>query len=206
MIRSRFRVAGWLAFLWVAAATTVAAEALDPQALVRRAADRVLGEVLANKKDLNANPGRIYDLVQRHVVPYFDFRQMTQSALGRHWRTATEAQRSALTREFQEMLIRTYGVALLNYSGQQIEYLPVRAGRADDDVTVQTKVADKGAPPIPIDYRLSRASGDWKVLDVIIDGVSLVSNYRTSFAEEVQRFGLDGLIQKLADRNKRVGG
>jgi phospholipid transport system substrate-binding protein len=192
--------------LWAVAATSAAAQSLDPQTLVRRTADRVLGDVLANKAELNANPSRIYELVQRHVVPYFDFRQMTQSAVGRHWRTATEAQRAALTREFQELLVRTYGVALLNYSGQQIEYLPVRTGRPDDDVTVQTKVAEKGAPPIPIDYRLSKASGDWKVFDVVIDGVSLVSNYRTSFAEEVQRYGLDGLIQKLADRNKRAGG
>jgi phospholipid transport system substrate-binding protein len=206
MRRSLGGVAGCLALLWAVAAASVAAESLDPQALVRRTADRVLGEVLANKAELNANPSRIYDLVQRHVVPYFDFRQMTQAALGRHWRSATEAQRTALTREFQELLVRTYGVALLNYSGQQIEYLPVRTGRPGDDVTVQTKVAERGAPPIPIDYRLSKASGDWKVFDVVIDGVSLVSNYRTSFAEEVQRFGLDGLIQKLADRNKRVGG
>jgi phospholipid transport system substrate-binding protein len=206
MRRAWFGGAAWLALLWAAVATSVAAESLDPQTLVRRTADRVLGEVLANKAELNANPARIYDLVQRHVVPYFDFRQMTQAALGRHWRAATEAQRAALTREFQELLVRTYGVALLNYSGQQIEYLPVRAGRPDEDVTVQTKVAEKGAPPIPIDYRLTKSSGDWKVFDVIIDGVSLVSNYRTSFAEEVQRFGLDGLIQKLADRNKRVGG
>jgi phospholipid transport system substrate-binding protein len=206
MRRSLLGVGGWLCLLWAAAATALAAESLDPQTLVRRTADRVLGEVLANKAELTASPGRIYDLVQRYVVPYFDFRQMTQAALGRHWRTATEAQRAALTREFQEMLVRTYGVALLNYSGQQIEYLPVRSGRPDDDVTVQTKVAEKGAPPIPIDYRLSKSSGDWKVFDVIIDGVSMVSNYRTTFAEEVQRFGLDGLIQKLADRNKRVGG
>jgi phospholipid transport system substrate-binding protein len=206
MRRSLRGVAGWLCLLWAAAATAVAAESLDPQTLVRKTADRVLSEVLANKAELTANPGRIYDLVQRYVVPHFDFRQMTQAALGRHWRTATEAQRAALTREFQELLVRTYGVALLNYSGQQIEYLPVRSGRPDDDVTVQTKVAERGAPPIPIDYRLSKSSGDWKVFDVVIDGVSMVSNYRTTFAEEVQRFGLDGLIQKLADRNKRVGG
>lgn len=206
MRRSLSGVVRCLALLWAVAATSAAAQSLDPQTLVRRTADRVLGDVLANKAELNANPSRIYELVQRHVVPYFDFRQMTQSAVGRHWRTATEAQRAALTREFQELLVRTYGVALLNYSGQQIEYLPVRTGRPDDDVTVQTKVAEKGAPPIPIDYRLSKASGDWKVFDVVIDGVSLVSNYRTSFAEEVQRYGLDGLIQKLADRNKRAGG
>jgi len=196
----------WLALLVMLLAGPAAASGAEAQALVRSTADRVLAEVKANKARLERDSSGIYDLVQRYVVPHFDFARMTQSAMGRHWRAATDEQRAALTREFQEMLVRTYAVALLNYSGQQIEYLPLRAAAADDDVLVQTKVSDAGAPSIPIDYRLSRSVGNWKVYDVTIDGVSLVSNYRSMFAEQVQRAGVDGLIKQLSDRNRQLRG
>ena len=195
-----------LALLILLPAFARAAEGADAQALVRATADKVLAEVRANKARLDRDSSGIYDLVQRFVVPHFDFARMTQSAMGRHWRSASEDQRAALVREFQEMLVRTYAVALLNYSGQQIEYLPVRASPSDEDVLVQTKVSDSGAPPIPIDYRLSRTVGTWKVYDVTIDGVSLVSNYRSMFAEQVQRTGVDGLIRQLGDRNRQLRG
>ena len=192
--------------LFVLPAAARAADSTDPQALVRATADRVLAEVKARKAELQADSSGIYQLVQQYVVPHFDVPRMTQSAMGRHWRAASAEQRGALVREVREMLVRTYAVALLNYSGQQIEYLPVRASVSDDDVVVQTKVSDAGAPPIPIDYRLSRTVGQWKVYDVTIDGVSLVSNYRSMFAEQVQRNGVDGLIRQLSDRNRELRG
>jgi phospholipid transport system substrate-binding protein len=200
-------LAGLLFALSIALPTAAqAADGADAQALVRATADRVLAEVRANKVRLDRDTSGIYELVQRFVVPHFDFHRMTQSAMGRHWRSANDEQRAAIVREFQEMLVRTYAVALLNYSGQQIEYLPLRAAPSDDDVLVQTKVSDSGAPPIPIDYRLSRTVGTWKVYDVTIDGVSLVSNYRGMFAEQVQRSGVDGLIKLLTDRNRQLRG
>lgn len=195
-----------VALLLVLATAARAAAPADAQSLVRATADKVLAEVKANKARLDRDSSGIYDLVERHVVPHFDFARMTQSAMGRHWRSADDAQRAALVREFQEMLVRTYAVALLNYSGQQIEYLPLRASSADDDVLVQTKVFDSGAPPIPIDYRLKQSASGWKVYDVAIDGVSLVSNYRSMFAEQVQRTGVDGLIKQLSDRNRQLRG
>jgi phospholipid transport system substrate-binding protein len=202
----RFVAALFCTLAIVLSAAVRAADSTDPQALVRGTADRVLAEVKARKDSLQRDSSGIYQLVQQYVVPHFDFPRMTQSAMGRHWRAASAEQRSALIREFQEMLVRTYAVALLNYSGQQIEYLPLRTSASDDDVVVQTKVADAGAPPIPIDYRLSRSVGRWKVYDVTIDGVSLVSNYRSMFAEQVQRNGVDGLIQQLSDRNRELRG
>ena len=188
------------------ASATLAADGSDAQALVRATADRVLAEVQANKSRLEQDSSGIYQLVQNYVVPHFDFTRMTQSAMGRNWRSANEEQRAALVREFQELLVRTYAVALLSYSGQQIEYLPLRASASDDDVVVKTKVSAAGAPPIPIDYRLARAVGKWKVYDVTIDGVSLVSNYRSTFAEQVQRNGVEGLIRQLSERNKELRG
>ena len=206
MAQLRFVAALLCTLVIVFPAAVRAADSTDPQALVRSTADRVLAEVKARKDALQRDSSGIYQLVQQYVVPHFDFPRMTQSAMGRHWRAASAEQRSTLIREFQEMLVRTYAVALLNYSGQQIEYLPLRASASDDDVVVQTKVADVGAPPIPIDYRLSRSIGRWKVYDVTIDGVSLVSNYRSMFAEQVQRKGVDGLIQQLSDRNRELRG
>jgi len=201
------RLAGaCLALLLMLAAAAAVADGTDAQALVRSTADRVLAEVKANKSQLERDSSGIYALVEAYVVPHFDFSRMTQSAMGRHWRAANEQQRAALVREFQELLVRTYAVALLNYSGQQIEYLPLRATATDDEVVVQTKVSDAGAPPVPIDYRLRRVVGQWKVYDVTIDGVSLVSNYRSMFAEQVQRTGVDGLIRQLSDRNRELRG
>jgi phospholipid transport system substrate-binding protein len=201
------RLAGaCLALLLMLAAAAAVADGTDAQALVRSTADRVLAEVKANKSQLERDSSGIYALVEAYVVPHFDFSRMTQSAMGRHWRAANEQQRAALVREFQELLVRTYAVALLNYSGQQIEYLPLRATATDDEVVVQTKVSDAGAPPVPIDYRLRRVVGQWKVYDVTIDGVSLVSNYRSMFAEQVQRAGVDGLIRQLSDRNRELRG
>jgi len=178
----------------------------DPQELVRVTANHVLNEVLKNKKQLDKNAGGIYRLVQEKVLPHFDFIRMSQSAMGRYWRTATEDQRARLTREFQELLVRTYATALLNYSGQDVEYLPVRTRPEAIDVLIPTRVAATGSPPVPINYRLHRNDGKWKVYDVVIDNVSLVTNYRSTFSNQVRRHGVEGLIDQLASRNKQFRG
>ncbi len=192
--------------LLLAAMAQAQAAGVDPQDLVRGTAEQVLAEVTQHQVDLNKDPSGIYTLVESMVVPHFDFMRMSQSALGRHWRDASEEQRVSLSREFQELLVRTYAVALLNYSGQKIEYLPLRMQAEADDVTVATRIAPAGGTPVPINYRLRRDGEGWKVYDVVIDGVSMVSNYRSSFATEVRRAGIDGLIRQLADRNKELRG
>jgi phospholipid transport system substrate-binding protein len=152
--------------------------------------------------ELDRDPRLIYQLVDQIVVPNFDFERITRSAVGRYWRKAKAAQRTALVNEFQQLLVRTYAKALLTYSGQEIHYLPLRPGRKPGSVTVHTEVSEGGAPPIPIDYRLYLKDGVWKVYDVTIDGISLVANYRSSFAAEIRRNGIDGLIQVLQKRNR----
>lgn len=184
----------------------VAAAIEGPQQMVRSTADKVLAEVSARKAELEADPKLIYPLVETSVLPHFDFRRMSQSALGRFWRDATEAQRADVTREFREMLVRTYATALLGYSGQEIEYLPVKVGTDADRVVVPTRLALGGAPPVPIDYRLRKGDDGWKVYDVVIDGVSLITNYRSQFAGVVRRSGIDGLISALANKNREPGG
>lgn len=173
--------------------------------MVRETGDRVLSEVSARKAELEANPKLIYPLVENTVVPHFDFRQMSQSALGRFWRDASEAQKEGLTREFRELLVRTYASALLGYSGQKIEYLPVQYRPGETSVMIQTKISAGGAPPVPINYRLQLEDAKWLVYDVVIDGVSLITNYRSQFASEVRRNGIDGLISTLAEKNRTVG-
>jgi phospholipid transport system substrate-binding protein len=181
------------------------ADATAPQDLIKSTADQVLAEVTRNKEALDKDPSGIYAMVEEMVVPHFDFVRMSQAALGRYWRQASEEQRERLTREFQELLVRTYAVALLSYSGQPISYLPVRIPDDAEDVMIPTRV-EAGGPPIPIDYRLYLGETGWKVYDVVIDGVSMVTNYRSTFATQVRRSGIDGLIEQLADRNKQLRG
>lgn len=175
----------------------------DPLELVRQTADRVLNEVTVHKASLDKDSSGIYALVSTHLLPHFDFTNMTRSAMGKYWKRANDGQKKLLVDGFRELLTRTYGVALLNYSGEKITYLPVREGDDKNRATVQTRVAEaKGGPEIPVDYRLSYNDHSWQVYDVVIDGVSLVSNYRTSFSGEIRRVGIDGLIKKLAEQNK----
>lgn len=177
----------------------------DPQQMVRETGDKVLAEVTARKAELEARPELIYPLVESTVLPHFDFRDMSQSALGRFWRDASEDQKAGLTREFRELLVRTYASALLGYSGQQIEYLPAQIPADATNVMIPTRIASAGAPPVPINYRLKLEDSKWMVYDVVIDGVSLITNYRSQFAAVVRRNGIDGLISTLADKNRQVG-
>ncbi len=177
----------------------------DPLKFVQSTVDQVIPEVTNRKDELSAEPGKIYELVDQVILPRFDFVRMSQLVLGKHWRRATPEQKQAFVREFRELLIRTYATALLNYSGQDIVYLPVRAGKDVRKVTVNTQVREVGAPAIPVDYRLWRSDEGWKVYDVSIDSISLVSNYRSSFASQIRRYKLDGLIAKLAKLNQRGG-
>lgn len=187
--------------------TAVQAAQPQPVELIRSTADYVLKQVRARKAELEKDSSGIYDLVQQKVLPHFDFRIMSRGALGKYWRRATEKQKNEIAHEFQELLVRTYASTLLNYSDQEIEYLPYRGKPGDKRVTVSTRVHNNGGPPIPINYRLYRQSnGAWKIYDVVVDGVSLVSNYRGSFSAEVKKHGIDGLIATLQKHNKQQRG
>jgi len=196
----------WLAASLFLLSSLVEAAIEDPQQLVRETGEKVLSEVGARKADLEANPALIYPLVESTVLPHFDFRRMSQSALGRYWPDASDEQKTAVTNEFRELLVRTYATALLGYTGQQIQYLPVQYQPGDEKVMIPTRIAaSDNAPPIPINYRLQLNDAKWMVYDVVIDGVSLVTNYRSQFATEVRRNGIDGLISTLADKNGKTG-
>jgi len=175
----------------------------DPLSLIRDTSDQVLAKVSDRKRELNESPEKIYDLVNSIVVPHFDFSRMSRLVLGKHWRKASDTQKSAFIDQFQNLLVRTYAIALLNYSDQAIEYHPIHNTDDAADVMVNTEVKTSGAPSIPINYRLHRNEGCWKVYDVIIDNISLVSNYRTGFSNQIRRKGLDSLIAKLKKKNQK---
>ncbi len=174
-----------------------------PLALVQETTDKVLAKVKDRKAELNETPSKIFALVEDDVLPHFDFVRMSRLVLGKHWRKASDAQKDAFTEEFRETLVRTYAIALLNYSVQTIKYLPMHEHEDATQVTVNTEVREEGAPPIPISYRLHLLEGHWKVFDVKIDGISLVSNYRTGFSNQIRRRGLDNLIKKLKQKNEQ---
>ena len=181
-------------------ATAVAAETA-PDVLVKETSQDVL-EIVKKDKDIQAgNKQKIYALVDAKVLPHFDFKRMTQLAVGKSWRQATPAQQDALVKEFRALLVRTYSISLSTYKNQIIDYKPLRMQPGDTDVTVKTVVKQPGGQPIPIDYSLQKNGDGWKVYDVVVDNISLVTNYRGSFASEIRQSGIDGLIKVLVDKN-----
>jgi phospholipid transport system substrate-binding protein len=171
--------------------------------LVRDVSQRMLTILKERRAEIDREPSIIFGLVDQIVVPHFDFEKITQSAVGQYWRQATPEQRKALANGFREVLIRTYAQALLNYSGEDIRYLPVKPGQREATVTVPTEVRERGGPAVPVDYRMYEKNGKWLVYDLVIDNVSLIVNYRGSFTTEIRRDGIDGLIQRLGQMNQK---
>ena len=189
-----FLMFGW----WIAC---LAAVPQDAQTLVKDTADKVIARVKAEREELRANPLRLHTLVDELIFPHFDFVRISQWVLGKHWREASPQQKARFIEEFRKLLIRTYAMALLEYADHTIRYLPVRAETDSKNVTVKTEVEEIGNTTVPIYYRLHVKDDGWKVYDVSVDGVSLVSTYRSTFASEIRQGGLDTLIKNLATKN-----
>lgn len=183
--------------LFVTASAVMAQTA--PDALVKSTVDEVLGVIKTNKDRRALN-----EVVEKKVLPNFDFQAMTRLAVGRHWREATPAQQKSLENAFRSLLVTTYTTALTQSTTaeQSVDVRPVAVKPADDDVTVRTFVKDSGRKPIAIDYRMAKATGGWKVYDVVVENLSLVTNYRGSFNTEIGKSGIDGLIKVLEAKNK----
>lgn len=174
-----------------------------PDELVRSTTQEVLTLIKKDKELLSGNQDKLLELVDAKVLPHFNFNRMTRLALGRNWATATPAQQAALEKEFRTLLVRTYSTALSAYREREIDVKPLRANPADTEVTVKTVVAVPNQP-IPIDYAMEKTASGWKVYDVSVDGVSLVTNYRSSFANEIRTSGIEGLIKTLSSKNRAL--
>ncbi|HRD93385.1 phospholipid-binding protein MlaC [Accumulibacter sp.] len=180
------------------------AEERSADALVRQVTDDVLTIVRQDKDIQSGDTRKAIALVDTKVLPYFDFQRMTALAVGRNWGKATPEQKKRLTEEFKKLLVRTYSNALTSYKDQTISYKPSKMEPGDTDVVVKTEVVQPGSKPVQLNYALEKHADGWKVYDVIVAGVSLVTNYRSSFSQEVRDKGIDGLIQMLGDRNKQL--
>ncbi len=175
-----------------------------PDALVKSVTEEVLTIVRSDKDIQSGNTQKAITLVEQKVLPHFNFMHMTALALGRDWSKATPEQQKKLSGEFQTLLVRTYSNALTAYKHQTINYKPLKMADNQTDVLVRTEVRQPGSNPVQLDYRLEKSGNEWKVYDVIVGGISLVTNYRDTFAQEVRNGGIDGLIQSLAAKNKQL--
>ncbi|MBL0122248.1 MAG: ABC transporter substrate-binding protein [Betaproteobacteria bacterium] len=191
-------------FMLIASLCAYAVHAQEaPDELVRRSTNDILAAIKADKDLQGGNQQKIEKLAEDKILPYFNFVRMTQLAVGRNWREANDGQKKTLIDEFRTLLVRTYSTSLSQYRNQTIDVKPMKIAAADTDVVVKTQVNQPGGQPIPIDYSLEKTKDGWKVFDVLIDGVSLVTNYRSSFNTEIQKSGIDGLIKSLVDRNAK---
>jgi phospholipid transport system substrate-binding protein len=172
-----------------------------PDALVKRVAEDVLQIVRTDPKVQAGDQQRIKEVVETKLLQHFDFTRMTALAMGRNWRTATPEQQKRLADEFRTLLVRTYSSALSTYRNETIDYKPLRADPNASDVTVRTQVVRQGGQPVQIDYAMEKTPDGWKVYDIVVGGVSLVTNYRDEFNAQIQSGGVDGLIKALATKN-----
>ena len=176
--------------------------ATAPELLIKDTANKVIAEIKANASSYESNPQRIYQLVDEVVLPHFDFVAMTNLALGRYKDEVDDQQKPMIVNEFRQLLVRTYSSALLEYTDQQLVFLPMEGNVADGEVVVRVEIEQPGGFPIPINYSLRMGDDGWKVYDISVDEVSLVTNYRSSFARAIKKDGVDGLIKTLQDRNQ----
>lgn len=187
--------------------TSVLAQAnVSPDQLVKKTADDVIAVIKSDKDIQSGNQDKIFALAEEKILPNFDFEKVSRMVLGKNWTKATPEEKTAFQNEFKTLLLRTYATALSKYKNQTIEYKPFRMEANADSATVKTAILQPGGQPIAVDYSLSKKAEDWKVYDIVIEGVSLVTNYRSQFAQEIRQNGLDSLIKKLADKNKVATG
>jgi phospholipid transport system substrate-binding protein len=186
--------------------TLATAQELAPDALVRTVSNDVL-EIVRKDKDIQSgNVRKAVELAEVKVLPHFDFAHMTRLAVGKDWRKATPEQQSSLVEEFRTLLVRTYSKAFVEYRNQAIDFKPFKMQPTETDVVVRSVVHQPSGKPVQIDYNLDKTEHGWKVYDISVAGVSLVTNYRSSFAQEVSAGGVDGLIGSLRTKNKSGDG
>lgn len=179
------------------------AQGVAPDVLLKGVTLDVIVIIREDKGIQTGNPAKIANLVETRILPIFDFTRMTRIAVARNWRLATPGQQNALITEFKTLLVRTYSTALSSYRDQVIEFKRLRAASGDTEVTVKSVMNQPGAEPLTMDYDMEKTAAGWKVYDIKIDGVSLITTYRETFAGEIREGGVDGLIKSLSDKNRQ---
>ncbi|MEY2995105.1 MAG: hypothetical protein RL357_2040 [Pseudomonadota bacterium] len=188
---------GWTS-AWAAGDTEPSA----PGQFIEKLGNDLLYRLTSDSKIAAGDSQAVRALVDEFVLPVLAFEQMTASTVGPAWRSATPAQRAALQSEFKTLLVRTYAGALKQLQGKKLVVFPVRMAAGDTDVTVRSEIQGLGSEPVPLAYRMSREGTSWVIYDINVVGIWLVETYRTQFAQQIQKSGVDGLIKVL----KRLNG
>ncbi len=183
--------------------TVLHAQDVAPEVLVKSVASEVLDIIKSDKEIQAGNQKRVVDLAEEKVLPHFNFARMSALAMGPSWRRATPEQQKQVVDQFRTLLVHTYSSGLAAYKNQVIDYKPMRSKPADTEVIVRSEIKQSGAQSIPIDYNMEKTEKGWKVFDLAIGGVSLVTTYRETFSQEVRANGIDGLIKTLVEKNKQ---
>lgn len=193
----------WMALCLALGLLSSPAQAIQtPEQLVRETTDKITSVLRADQDKIQADSNHLLEIVDAIVAPHFDFDRMSSWVLGKYWRTATADEKKRFAIEFRTLLVRTYSKALNDNYDKQIDMLASREKSDGKIVTVRTEIQQSAGFPIPINYKMHIKNESWKVFDVSVDGISLVANYRTSFAQEIRKDGLEKLIDRLVERNK----
>ncbi|WP_341676145.1 ABC transporter substrate-binding protein [Niveibacterium sp. SC-1] len=187
----------------VAMAASSAMAAPGPDEVIKSVGDEVLAIVRSDKAIQSGDLQKSLALIEEKVLPHFDFSRMTALAVGRDWRSASADQKTALTNEFRTLLVRSYANALNRFKDYQISFKPLKMKDGETDTVVRTEVRKAGAQPDSVDYSVYLKNGEWKVYDVAVAGVSLITSYRDSFGQEIKTSGIDGLIASLKTKNSQ---
>lgn len=182
----------------------MAQDASTPDQLVKGITNDVISAIKQDRELQSGNSKRIADLVETKVLPHFNFGRMTQIAMAVNWRRANPDQQKQLVNEFRTLLVRTYSNALSLYRDQSIDFKPLRARAEDTEVTVRSEIKQRSQQAVTLDYDLEKTPAGWKVYDVKVGGVSLISTYRDEFATQVRNDGIDGLIKSLSTKNQQL--
>ncbi len=180
-----------------------AAEMVAPDVMLKQTSDEVIAVIKDKREQLKEDPSLVYDLVHEYILPHLDEVTIAKLAMGKNWRDASREQKIEFINEFRNLLIRTYGKSLSEFSDQEINYFPVKMKEGEDRVVVKSEVIQPGGPSIPVSYRMRIKDDAWKVYDLSIDGVSLVTSYRGTFDQEVRKGGIEGLLKYLKDKNTK---
>ena len=190
--------------LWVSVLPRTLGAIPSPLELVRETSEKLLQELRDQRGNKQSTPDELHSLIEQIVLPHFDFERMARLAVGKYWRRASPSQRKRFVEEFQKMLIRTYASSIAKYVDAQIDYLPLRRSTSKKSAMVRAEIVPPDGHPIEVSYSLYLRGEEWKVYDVIVDGVSLVTNYRSTFSREISDSGFDALINKIAQRNEQA--
>ncbi|TVO76921.1 MlaC/ttg2D family ABC transporter substrate-binding protein [Sedimenticola selenatireducens] len=191
--------------LMISSFSVMAEQLAGPQQVIQRISDELQTVLMQNQEQMKSDPSFVYQLANDVLIPHVDFGHVSSLVLGKYWRRATDEQKQEFSHQFQRLLVRTYSTAFKEFQGWEISYTPLRMNEGDQDVAVHTKVNRDGAPPVDVVYQMHIKDGGWKAYDVKIEGISLVTNYRSSFAKEVRRSGMRGLIERITELNDRRG-